>query len=289
MVPTCASACFPVPTIAITLASFLAIQSAATPEMPPVRRLPSAKASITATSDPSSALHRRSSGQVPPCVWVQVLVPTSVPSFAPIACRLFFPYWSSVLVMFWASPRASSCSAASSAAMASLRSISWTTSASVIQIASALISYLERGQHLLGKQFFERELPVAHALLEREIDEGLQRLAVFLQAIGPEVFAEQRLHSLGVGREPGERSVRGGDVGETFDRAALRLLEGLVEVHGEPGVACEDVGSDHDHVHDGENTGFRVIGFFDAVLSARPPRGMGKGIRRLFSDYEATE
>ena len=34
----------------MTLASFLAIQSAATPEMPPVRRLPRAKASITAMS-----------------------------------------------------------------------------------------------------------------------------------------------------------------------------------------------------------------------------------------------
>src|SRR6266852_612907 len=64
IVPTCASACFPVPMMAITLASFLAIQSAATPEMPPVRRLPRAKASITATREPSSALHRSSSVQV---------------------------------------------------------------------------------------------------------------------------------------------------------------------------------------------------------------------------------
>jgi 4,5-dihydroxyphthalate decarboxylase len=32
-----------------------------------------------------------------------------------------------------------------------------------------------------------------------------------------------------------------------------------------------------------------LAGELDAVLSARPPRGMGKGIRRLFSDYEAAE
>src|SRR6267142_1800559 len=185
----------------MTLASFLAIQSAATPEMPPVRRLPRAKASITATSEPSSALPRSSSGQVPPCVCVQVLVPTSCPSFAPIACRLFFPYCSSVLVMFCASPRASSRSADSSAAMASLRSISWTTSASVIQIASALMSNLERGQHLLGKQFFEGKPAMTHTLLVGEIDEGLKRFAVLLQPVRPEVFAEERFHSLGVGRE----------------------------------------------------------------------------------------
>lgn len=32
-----------------------------------------------------------------------------------------------------------------------------------------------------------------------------------------------------------------------------------------------------------------LAGDLDAVLSARPPRGFGKGIRRLFSDYEAVE
>ena len=32
-----------------------------------------------------------------------------------------------------------------------------------------------------------------------------------------------------------------------------------------------------------------LAGDLDAVLSARPPRGMGKGIRRLFSDYESAE
>src|SRR6516225_5728762 len=166
----------------MTLASFLAIQSAATPEIPPVRRLPSAKASITAASDPSSALHRSSSGQVPPCVCVQVFVPTRLPSFAPIACRLFLPYWSSVFVMFCASPRASSLSATSRAAMASFKSISWTTSASVIQIASAM-SHPERGEHLRREQLIEREPAMAHALLEGEIDERLQRLAVPLESV----------------------------------------------------------------------------------------------------------
>jgi 4,5-dihydroxyphthalate decarboxylase len=32
-----------------------------------------------------------------------------------------------------------------------------------------------------------------------------------------------------------------------------------------------------------------LAGDLDAVLSARPPRGMGRGIRRLFSDYESAE
>src|SRR6267378_5175320 len=214
--PSWASACLPVPMIAITLASCLAIQSEATPEMPPVRKLPSANASITATRDPSSALQSSSSGQVPPCVCVQVLVPTRFPSLPPIACRLFFPYCSKVFVMFCASPRASSRSAASRATIASFKSISWTTSASVIQIASALISDLERGQHLLGKQLLELEAPMAHTLFECKIDEGLERGAVLLQPVRPEVLAEEVFHALGVRRKPGERRVRCGDIGEPF-------------------------------------------------------------------------
>src|SRR5713226_1243734 len=267
--------------MAITQASRLAIQSAATPEMPPVRRLPSAKASITATSDPSSALQRSRSGQVPPCVCVQVLVPTSWSSLPPIACRLFLPYCSSVFVMFWASPRASARRAASRAANASLRSISPTTSASVIQIASVVISDLERSQHLAGKQLFQLKTPVAHALLESEIDEGLQRLAVLLQAVGPEVLSEEALHALSIGREPGERRVRGGDIREPLDGAALGFLESLVEVHREPGVALQHLGLDDDYVHDGKNSCLLEIRRFDVlVVRKQAPDSAAEGARR---------
>src|SRR5256712_928068 len=281
IVPTCASACLPVPTMAITRASCLAIQSAATPEMPPVRRLPRAKASITATSDPSSALQRSRSGQVPPWVCVQVLVPTSWSSLPPIACRLFFPYCSRVFVMFCASPRASARSAASRAAIASLRSISWTTSASAIQIASVVISDLERSEYLVGKQLFELEAPVADALLESEIDEGLQRLAVLLQAVRPEVLAKEALHSLSVGRKPGERRVRGGDVGEPLHGAVLGFLEGLVEIHREPGVALQHIGLDDDHVHYGKDPGLLEIRRFDLlVVRKQAPDSAAEGARR---------
>src|SRR5262245_17349445 len=142
--------------------------------------------------------------------------------------------------MFCASPAASSRSAASSAAIASFRSINWTTSASVIQIASPLISDLERSQDLLRKQFLEREPSVADALLEREVDESLERPAVLLESVRPEILPEQRLHALGVGREPGEGRVRGGDVGKPRDRAAFGFLEGFVQIHGEPRMALED-------------------------------------------------
>src|SRR5499427_2334628 len=279
IVPTWASACLPVPASAMTFASLVAIQSAATPEIPPVRRLPSAKASITAASDPSSALHRRSSGQVPPWVWVHVFVPTRLPSFAPIACRLFLPYCSSVFVMFCASPRASSLRAPSSAAMASFRSRSWTTSASVIQIASAM-SDLERSEHLRGKQVLERELAVTHALLEGEVDERLQRLAVLLEPVGPEVVAEEPLHALRVRSEPREGGMRRGDVREALDRAPLRIVESLVEIHREPGMALEHVRLDRDHVHDGENARLleiRLLGRF--VVGKEPPDSLAEVLR----------
>src|SRR2546427_1197564 len=270
--PTWASACLPVPTISITLASCLAIQSEATPEMPPVRKLPSANASITATRDPSSALQSSSSGQVPPCVCVHVLVPTRFPSLPPIACRLFFPYCSRVFVMFCASPLASSRSAASRATIASFKSINWTTSASVIQIASAPISDLERGQHLFGKQFLQLEAPVAHTLFECKVDECLKRGAVLLQPIGPDILPEQGFHALGVGRKPSERRVRSGDVGKPLDRAALRFVESLVKIHREPGVALEHVGLDHDHVHDRKDPGLPEVGRFDRfVVRKQPP------------------
>src|SRR5882672_966009 len=284
--PSWASACLPVPTIAITLASCLAIQSEATPEMPPVRKLPSANASITATRDPSSALQSSSSGQVPPCVCVHVLVPTRFPSLPPIACRLFFPYCSRVFVMLCASPRASSRSAASRATIASFKSISWTTSASVIQIASAPISDFERGQYLFGKQFLEFEAPVAHTLFECKIDEGLKRGAILLQPIGPDILPEQGFHALGVGRKPGERRVRSGDVGKPLDRAALRFVESLVKIHREPGVALQHFGLDHDHVHDGKDPGLPEIGCFDRfVVWKQPPDPAAEAARGPCGKY----
>jgi 4,5-dihydroxyphthalate decarboxylase len=57
------------------------------------------------------------------------------------------------------------------------------------------------------------------------------------------------------------------------EKVKLRLPEG-VRLRPEPGRSLNDM---------------LLAGDLDAVLSARPPRNLGKGIRRLFSDYEAVE
>ncbi|MNL24317.1 hypothetical protein D3C87_1457450 [compost metagenome] len=130
---TCDSDCLPVPAIAMTRASGRASQSVATPDVPPVRRLPNAKASITAASCPSAAFHKSSSGQVPPCVCAQVLVPTKSPTRAPKACRLLLSNCSMVLAMLAALASACSRKPRSSAGMACSRVSNCVTWDSLIQ------------------------------------------------------------------------------------------------------------------------------------------------------------
>src|SRR5712664_2656301 len=199
--PTWASACFPLPTTAKLRASREAIQSVASPEMPPVRRLPSAKASITATREPLPASQSSSKGQVPPSVCAQVFVPTSSPSLPPIACRLDLPYCSSVLVMLTAAPPASSRRALSSAPIASRRSSSSTTSCSVSQIGMAQIVLLagngflpqlprplERGAVRRGR--------AAAFLLAQELDRPLEQRRLQLHA-GIHLGVDRAVHRLG--------------------------------------------------------------------------------------------
>ena len=57
------------------------------------------------------------------------------------------------------------------------------------------------------------------------------------------------------------------------EKVKLKLPEG-VRLRPEPGHSLNDM---------------LLAGDIDAVLSARPPRGFGRGIRRLFPDYEAVE
>jgi hypothetical protein len=66
------------------------MRAVATPEIPPVRIWPSAKASMIASSRPVSLFHKLTRGVAPPAVCAQVLVPTMfAPSTtAPIACSV---------------------------------------------------------------------------------------------------------------------------------------------------------------------------------------------------------
>src|SRR5437867_12066322 len=57
------------------------------------------------------------------------------------------------------------------------------------------------------------------------------------------------------------------------EKVKLKLPEG-VRLRPEPGHSLNDM---------------LLAGDIDAVLSARPPRGFGRGIRRLFPDYVAVE
>src|SRR4029453_15184843 len=69
------------------------------------------------------------------------------------------------------------------------------------------------------------EPAAAHALLVGEPQEGVERGAILLDAVRPEVLAEQRAHPLRMRRNPWKRHMRRGDVGQALERAPLRFLE----------------------------------------------------------------
>ncbi|HUL94275.1 MAG TPA: 4,5-dihydroxyphthalate decarboxylase [Burkholderiales bacterium] len=80
-------------------------------------------------------------------------------------------------------------------------------------------------------------------------------------------------HQVGVPLDSVEWVQAGVNQAGRVEKVKLKL-PGDVRLRPEPGRSLNDM---------------LLAGDLDAVLSARPPQGMGRGIRRLFSDYEATE
>src|SRR5262249_50497148 len=133
----CVSACLPLPRMAKSSASRSLIHCVAIADIAPVRICPSARASMIAKSLALVASHKMRSGVEPPSgVFPHVLVPnTLAPSkTAPIACiLLLLPQCAAVFSILRADPAASASRPRVRASIAPPRSISSTTSASVIQ------------------------------------------------------------------------------------------------------------------------------------------------------------
>jgi len=80
-------------------------------------------------------------------------------------------------------------------------------------------------------------------------------------------------HQVGVPLDSVEWVQAGVNEAGRVEKVKLKLPKG-VRLRAEPERSLNDM---------------LLAGDLDAVLSARPPRALGKGIRRLFSDYEAAE
>jgi 4,5-dihydroxyphthalate decarboxylase len=80
-------------------------------------------------------------------------------------------------------------------------------------------------------------------------------------------------HQVGVPLDSVEWVQAGVNEAGRVEKVKLKLPQG-VRLRPEPGRSLNDM---------------LLAGDLDAVLSARPPRAFGKGIRRLFPDYEAAE
>src|SRR5260370_15913637 len=106
---------------------------------------------------------------------------------------------------------------------------------------------------LRREEVLDFEEPLADALLVGEGEEGLERPAIGLDAVGPEVLAEDLGDFLRARGEPGQWDARGVVFAQAREAPALGGLEGLEEVHGDPAVPVVDLAADRDRVHDRED------------------------------------
>src|SRR5215472_15646429 len=117
----------------------------------------------------------------------------------------------------------------------------------------------------LREELLDREPAAAYALLGGVLQEGFERRAIGLDAVGEEL-AELRLGFGGGVVDPWHGKARRGHFEGARDAAALRLFEGLEEVHGDPGVLRQEIALHRHHMHDRENAGVAEIGFLDGAV-----------------------
>src|SRR5689334_13893707 len=128
----------------------------------------------------------------------------------------------------------------------------------------------------LGReQLLDFEATLADALLVSEIEKGLEGAAIGLDAVGPEVLAEDGRDLLGPRRKPGQRNARGVVFAEPRQAPALGGLETLEQVHGDPAVTVVNLAADRDRVHDREDAGLAVVGELDGRVILEEPADPG--------------
>src|SRR5215475_928861 len=123
-----------------------------------------------------------------------------------------------------------------------------------------------RREHLV-----ERHLAMRDALLIGKGEERLQRLAIGLDAVRPEILAKHHGRAAGIVGIPRQREVRDHHVADAREAAVLRFLEGAIEVHCNPGIALEQRPLDRDKMHDREDAGaVEVFGLDLDVIGYQP-------------------
>ena len=90
-------------------------------------------------------------------------------------------------------------------------------------------------------------------------EEGLQRLVILLQTIGPVIVAHFLDGFFHHGTEPRHHGLQGGGFFQIFIGAALGFVEGLEQSLRNPAVLFINVATDRDRVHDREDFGLAII------------------------------
>src|ERR1700733_9447424 len=113
---------------------------------------------------------------------------------------------------------------------------------------------------------------MADALIVGVLQEGFERRAVGVDAVGPMVLAEQLLRLPCMLEAPWNRKARRCHLEGARDTASLRFLKGLEEVHGDPGMRLDRLALQRDDVHDRKDAGRAVVISLDRHVILEQPR-----------------
>src|SRR4030081_2127703 len=147
----------------------------------------------------------------------------------------------------------------------------WRVTAAPARAALTAASDPELLADLPHEQVLGRQARGAGALLIGEGEERIERGAVLLDPVGPEVPPEDLLRALRVRGTPGDRVIRRVAVDRAGEAAALGLAKRGVQVHRRPGVALEHIAAQGDDVHDREDPGLAVVLLLDRAVVAEQP------------------
>src|SRR5215831_12674133 len=132
--------------------------------------------------------------------------------------------------------------------------------------------------HLHRKQFFRRHRARRQALLVHEAADRLPGGPVGLDAIGPEILAEDAPILLDVIDQPRQRDAQRVSVVEPVDRDRLGVAERLVDAPCDPGMLAMYVLAYHHGMHDREDLGAPVVMSLDRLEVREQTRDRGRAV-----------
>src|SRR5215203_6788532 len=96
---------------------------------------------------------------------------------------------------------------------------------------------------------------MAYPLFMGVLQEGIERLAVGLDAVGPWIIPEDHLRPPRIFVAPGNWHRGRGDGLHARHAAILCLLKSLEQIHRNPRMAFHHITTDRDRMHDWKNSG----------------------------------